>query len=263
MTGMDDAAPAPAPIRHVDAESGPAAARGFARVETWVFDLDNTLYPPHADLWPQIDARITAYLCHMFGIDGLSARALQKHWFQRSGTTLKALRDEHDIDPEEFLAFAHAIDRSTLLAAPALSDAIGALPGRKLILTNGSKRHALDTARALGIDHHFEDVFDIAAAGYVPKPERIAYERFLDRHGVDPVKAAMFEDLEKNLQAPHALGMTTVLIGQEAAWFADEPADKRPARPGDARPPHVHHVTDDLAVFLREALAGGKQAVAS
>jgi putative hydrolase of the HAD superfamily len=231
--------------RQADAAGTPAAVRGFAHVETWVFDLDNTLYPPDSSLWPQIDARITAYLCDLFGIDGLSARALQKHWFARYGTTLKALMDEYDIDPEDFLAFAHEIDRSTLTAAPALSDAIGALAGRKLILTNGSKKHALDTARALGIDHHFEDVFDIAAAGFVPKPERIAYERFLDRHGVDPLRAAMFEDLEKNLKAPHALGMTTVLVTTLGPDPHREEWEK--AQTGGS---HVDWVTSDLAAFL-------------
>jgi putative hydrolase of the HAD superfamily len=227
--------------------SSPSLRRGFARVNTWVFDLDNTLYPPHSDLWPQIDQRIALYLCEMFGIDGLSARALQKHWYSRYGTTLKALMDEYDIDAEEFLSFAHQIDRSRLEPRPLLSDAIGDLPGRKLIFTNGSRQHALDTARALGIERHFEAVFDIAEAGFEPKPRMTAYRRFLDRHGVDPQRSAMFEDLEKNLQAPHELGMTTVLVVPSGPdphredWERKQVAGR-----------HVDWVTADLPGFLAD-----------
>ena len=221
-----------------DVKDVPAAAlrARFARVETWVFDLDNTLYPQGSALWPQIDQRITLFLSHLFGIDGMSSRALQKYYYERYGTTLRGLMEDDKISPGAFLDFVHDIDRSSLLPNHTLAAAIAALPGRKLILTNGSREHALKTARQLGIDHLFEDIFDIVAAGLVPKPEASAYATFFDKHGVDPARAAMFEDIEKNLAVPHARGMATVLVvppGQAAQTRA-----------------HVDFITDDLDGFL-------------
>jgi putative hydrolase of the HAD superfamily len=184
----------------------------FSAIETWVFDLDNTLYPADSDLWPKIDARITLYLMARFGLDGLSARALHRYYYERYGTTLRGLIDEDFADPAEFLAFVHDIDRSSLAANPALALEIAALPGRKFIFTNGSRDHALRTAAQLGLEGAFEDVFDIVAGNMVPKPAASAYRAFFDRYGVDPRRAAMFEDIAKNLTAPRALGMTTTLV---------------------------------------------------
>ena len=168
-----------------------ADSRHFAHVETWVFDLDNTLYPHSSRVWPQIDQRITLYITNLFGLDGLSAQALQKYFYHKYGTTLRALIDEYDIDPTDFLDFAHDIDHTDIELNHSLGEAIQQLPGRKLILTNGSRKHAENVARKIGILDHFEDVFDIAASDFVPKPDPRAYERFLLRHGVEPeTKAA-------------------------------------------------------------------------
>jgi putative hydrolase of the HAD superfamily len=222
-------------------------ARGFAHVETWIFDLDNTLYPHEARVWPQVDARITLYIMELFGLDGMSARALQKHFYHRYGTTLRALMDEFDVDPEDFLDFAHDIDHSTIALNPALGDAIGRLPGRKLILTNGSVKHAQAVAAKLGILDHFEDVFDIVAADFVPKPDRRAYMTFLARHAVDPQRSALFEDIAKNLVEPHDLGMTTCLVVPKT------PDPFRDAFEQEAvEAPHIDHVTADLTAFLEE-----------
>ena len=225
------------------------AEKHFAHVQTWVFDLDNTLYPPNADLWPKIDQRITLFMAEMFGLDGASSRALQKYYYERYGTTLRGLMTDYAIGPDEFLAFVHDIDRSSLLPNHTLAGAILALPGRKLILTNGSRDHALKTAEALGIDKLFEDVFDIMASNLVPKPEAQAYQMFFDKHGVDPKTAAMFEDLSKNLIVPHARGMTTT-------WVVPKPGliDHRDAWENDAGAhlPHIDYVTNDLEGFLAQ-----------
>jgi putative hydrolase of the HAD superfamily len=226
---------------------GPA----FAHVDTWVFDLDNTLYPPDSALWPQIDERITAYIMELYGLDGISARALQKHFYHRHGTTLRALLDQGDADPDHFMDFVHDIDRSSLIIDHSLSAALDLLPGRKLILTNGSEKHAAETARALGILDHFEGIFDIKAAGYIPKPEPVAYEAFFRRHSVEPSRAAMFEDLVKNLKAPHEVGMKTVLI--TAKTGINDLRDDWERR--QETPAFVDYVTDDLAGFLRTAVA--------
>lgn len=226
---------------HVSAQN----ARGFGRVNTWIFDLDNTLYPHEARVWPQVDERITLYIMQKFGLDGLSARALQKYFYHRYGTTLRALIEEYDVDPYEFLDFAHDIDHSSVELNPLLGAAIEALPGRKLILTNGSRRHAENVAMKLGIFDHFEDVFDIAASDFVPKPDRRAYEKFLATHRVDPTRSAMFEDIAKNLVVPYELGMTTVLVVPKTVDpFRDAFEQEAVAAP------HIDHVTSDLAGFL-------------
>jgi putative hydrolase of the HAD superfamily len=222
-------------------------AHDFDDVNVWIFDLDNTLYPHECQLWPQVDQRITLFLVEMFGIDGMSARALQKYYYTRYGTTLKGLMDEHAISPHDFLDFAHQIDLSLVDPDPRLGQAIEALPGRKLILTNGSRQHAENVSRKLGIRDHFEEIFDIVAADFVPKPETRTYEKFLALHDVDPSRAAMFEDLAKNLVAPAALGMKTVLVLPKVVDpFREAHEQTAPEAP------YIHHRTTDLAGFLEQ-----------
>jgi putative hydrolase of the HAD superfamily len=223
----------------------------LSRIDIWVFDLDNTLYPADSDLWPKIDQRITLFLAHLFGLDGISSRALQKYYYQRYGTTLRGLMEEHGIGPDDFLDFTHDIDRSSLLPNLALATAITALPGRKLILTNGSREHALRTAEALGLETMFEDIFDIAAADFVPKPAAVTYERFFERHVVDPARAVMFEDLARNLIIPHERGMTTVLVVPKPGQMDHGDAFEITS---EAVPPHIDFVTNDLARFLNDAV---------
>jgi len=157
------------------------------------------------------------------------------------------LMEEHGLEPDQFLEIVHQIDHSPLTPNPALGAAIAKLPGRKLILTNGTRRHAEAVLRRLEIGHHFDDVFDIIAAALEPKPRPLVYQRFLARHNVDPSKAAIFEDLARNLEVPHALGMTTVLVVPAGAGVVLREEWELAGR--DA--PHVDYVTDDLAEFLR------------
>jgi putative hydrolase of the HAD superfamily len=227
---------------------GEFPAGRFAQIDTWVFDLDNTLYPPHCDLWPRIDMRITQYMCDMFGLDGMSCRALQKYYYRQYGTTMHGLIAEHGISPDRYLDFVHDIDRSDIDPDEALASAIAALPGRRLILTNGSRDHALKTAEQLGLGGLFEEVFDIVAANLVPKPEPQAYMSFFEKHGVDPARAVLFEDIERNLIVPHRHGMATVLVVPKAGG-RDHREDWEILR---ERPPHIDFVTDDLASFLTQ-----------
>ena len=189
--------------------------RRFEHVETWVFDLDNTLYPHHLNLWQQVDDRIRSFVADFLNIPKDEAFRMQKDYYRRYGTTMRGLMAEHGLDPDTYLEYVHAIDHSPLVPNPALGEALERLPGRKLILTNGTRKHADAVMRRLEVDRHFEDVFDIAAADLDPKPLPQVYERFLKRHHVDPERAAMFEDLARNLETPHALGMTTVLVVPE------------------------------------------------
>jgi putative hydrolase of the HAD superfamily len=225
--------------------------RGFSQVETWVFDLDNTLYPHHVNLWQQVDERIRDFVAAFLKVPREQAFRLQKDYYKRYGTTMRGLMTEHGLQPDDFLDYVHQIDHSPLEPNPALGRAIENLPGRKLVLTNGTRRHAAAVLERLSLDRHFDDVFDIVAAELDPKPSPQTYARFLAAHQVHPAKAAMFEDLARNLEVPHRLGMTTVLVvplRTREVFREDWELEGRDA-------PHVDHVTDDLAGFL-ERLTG-------
>jgi putative hydrolase of the HAD superfamily len=223
-----------------------ARPRRFDAVETWVFDLDNTLYPHHLNLWQQVDERIRNYIADFLKVPHEEAFRLQKDYYKRYGTSMRGLMTEHGMAPDDFLDFVHQIDHSPLEPNPALGEAIEKLAGRKLVLTNGTRNHADAVLERLALGSHFDDVFDIVAAELDPKPSPQTYDRFLARHGVDPTRAAMFEDLARNLAVPHALGMTTVLVvpeGTREVFREDWELEGRDA-------PHVDHVTDDLVAFL-------------
>jgi putative hydrolase of the HAD superfamily len=224
--------------------------RNFDKVGIWVFDLDNTLYPHHL-LWKQVDDRIGAYVAEFLKVSTDEAHRVRKDYYKRYGTTMRGLMTEHELHPDDYLEYVHQIDHSPLEPNPALGLALSRLPGRKLILTNGTRKHADAVMRRLEIHQHFEDVFDIVAAELEPKPSTVTYERFLERHAVDPAKAAMFEDLARNLEAPHALGMTTVLVvppGTREVFREDWELEGRDD-------PHVDHLTDDLSGFLERIVA--------
>jgi putative hydrolase of the HAD superfamily len=212
-----------------------------------VFDLDNTLYPHHLNLWQQVDDRIRAYVADFLKVSKDEAFRVQKDYYKRYGTTMRGLMTEHGMKPDDYLEFVHQIDHSPLTPDAGLGAALAQLPGRKLILTNGTRKHADAVMQKLALREHFEDVFDIVAADLEPKPAPQTYQRFLARHDVDPKKAAMFEDLARNLETPHALGMTTVLVVPEGTREVFREGWELEGR--DA--PFVDYVTENIAYFLR------------
>ena len=222
------------------------------QVTDWVFDLDNTLYPRECNLFAQIDTLITHYMMSVTKLEFIPARTLQKEYYRDFGTTLNGLMQRHEVDPDHFLSTVHSIDYSPVAANTALIEAIRALPGRKFILTNGDVGHARAVLGRLGpADDLFEDVFDIRAMSYRPKPLPEAYETFFQKHGIDPQRAAMFDDLEKNLVVPHNVGMRTVQVIAGADFAHDQVEAWELERTGGE---HVHHVTADLAGFLDRLL---------
>lgn len=230
----------------------PDPAAAFGHVRTWVFDLDNTLYPAHTNLFAQVDERIRDFVARLLGTSPEESQRLQRGYYKTYGTTLRGLMIEHGISPDEFLEYVHDIDHSAVAPDPALGAAIARLPGRRFIMTNGTRKHAENTARALGIGEHFEDIFDIVAAGLLPKPHRETYDAFLALHGIDPKVSAMFEDLSRNLEVPHALGMKTVLVvpqGTREVFREDWEMEGR-------EEPHVEFVTDDLGPFVARIADG-------
>ncbi|MBA8877360.1 pyrimidine 5'-nucleotidase [Phyllobacterium myrsinacearum] len=224
----------------------------FAHVTDWIFDLDNTLYPHHSNLFSQIDVKMTGYVANLLQLSHTDARQIQKQFYKDYGTTLKGLMDRYDIDPDDFLQKVHDIDYSWLVPDPALAMAIKHLPGRKFIFTNGDRGHAERAARQLGILDQFDDIFDIVAAELMPKPARQAYDRFLDLHEIDAKSSAMFEDLARNLVEPKALGMKTVLIVPHNF----EPTFSEIWERDPDYTDHVDYVTDDLASFLNAIQPG-------
>ena len=221
--------------------------QAFRHVDTWVFDLDNTLYPHHVNLWQQVDARINEFVASWLNVAHDEARRIQKDYYLRFGTTMRGMMTLHGVHEDDYLAYVHKIDHSPLEPNPAMGAAITKLPGRKLILTNGSVDHVDKVLERLGLSSHFDAVFDIIAAELEPKPAPQTYQKFLDLHQVNPARSAMFEDLARNLVVPHQLGMTTVLVvpdGTREVVREDWELEGREAS-------HVDYVTDDLTGFLQ------------
>ncbi|MBM3545179.1 MAG: pyrimidine 5'-nucleotidase [Alphaproteobacteria bacterium] len=225
----------------------------FDHVETWVFDLDNTLYPSACNLFPQIDRRMGEFIAENLGIPLEEARRLRESYYYEHGTTLSGLVQLHDVSPHDFLDYVHDIDLSAVTAAPDLVAALEALPGRKFVLTNASRKHAEAVMNRLGLERSFEDIFDIHALEYIhPKPMREAFDRFINAHGVTPSRAAMFDDLPANLETAYGIGMTTVLVD---CSLTEHPQHRAISGWTDL-PVHIHYRTDALAPFLAGIGAG-------
>jgi len=223
--------------------------RPLAEIETWIFDLDNTLYPVSCRLFNQIHARMTRFIADRLDLTAEAALVVQKTYFRQHGTTLRGLMTIDRIDPDDFLAFVHEVDLSCVPQDPVLVAALSALPGRKIVHTNGSRRHAERLLDHLGIAESFCGILDIAAAAYQPKPALAGYHELLRRHQVAPPTALMIEDMAKNLVPAAALGMTTAWVRNPVDWAAAGSG-------GD----HVHHVVDNLGRFLTDACGGeGRQ----
>jgi putative hydrolase of the HAD superfamily len=205
----------------------------FAHVNVWVFDLDNTLYPPAARLFDQIELRMTAWVQATLGVSRGEADRLRAQYWRSYGTTLAGLMAEHGVDPGPYLTDVHDIDLSVLSPDPALAARIAALPGRRLVYTNGCAPYAERVLAARGLAGLFDAVCGVEHAGFRPKPERAAFETVFAAQGVDARRAAMFEDDARNLVAPHAMGMATVHVA-----------------PAPDPHPHIAHHTADLTGFL-------------
>lgn len=224
--------------RPTAAKHAPSALRA---TETWVFDLDNTLYSGAHGLFEQIDARMKAFIAGFLDIGEEEAFRVQKSYFRDYGTTLRGLMLNHDLDPRPYLDYVHDIDISAIPPAPELDAQLARLPGRKVIFSNADLGHVERVLGRLGVADRFEAVFDIYAADFIPKPEPGIYTRLVERLAIRPERAVMVEDIARNLEPAHRLGMTTVWVRPitECAICKEEPEG-----------PHVHHVTDDLVAWL-------------
>jgi putative hydrolase of the HAD superfamily len=184
----------------------------LARIDTWIFDLDNTLYPARANLFARIDARMTRFIADLLGVDDAEAHRVQKAYFHGHGTTLAGLMTEHQVDPHAFLEYVHDIEMDVLEHDAPLAAALAKLPGRKLVFTNGDKPYALKVLDRLGLGGSFEGIHDIHAMALRPKPQPSAYAGLCAALAIDPTRAVFVEDMARNLAPAKAIGMTTVWV---------------------------------------------------
>ena len=215
----------------------------LAHVDTWIFDLDNTLYPAKADLFALMDVKMGEFIQGLLGCDAAVARETQKRYFLEHGTTLSGLMHHHGIEPGDYLAYVHDISMDRLEVDEALNSHIAALPGRRLIFTNGDADYAGRVLDRLGLGQEFEQIHDIHACQYVPKPDPSGYDALCRAHNVDPRRAAFFEDMARNLKPAKAIGMTTIWVnnGSEAGNH-------------DHHPDFIDFETDHLTPFLADIL---------
>jgi len=219
------------------------------RVDCWIFDLDNTLYPSSIDMFSQIDVLMGRFIAELLGCDETEARRVQKMYFHDHGTTLAGLMHYHAINPREFLDFVHDVDMSVLADAPRLGDRLRALPGRCLLFTNADATYAARALDALEIADCFAGMWDIHAMNYRPKPEMHAYTGLIERFAIDPSRAVFIEDSARNLPPAKALGMQTVWIDMATEW-GDRGKDTRA----------IDHEIDDIARWLDDVVAELAQA---
>jgi putative hydrolase of the HAD superfamily len=210
----------------------------FHHVRAWVFDLDNTLYPPSVRLFDQIEVRMTDFVMQTLRVDRAEANHLRQHYWKHYGTTLAGLMQEHAMDPVQYMIHVHDISFDALTPDPDLRKYINALPGRRIVHTNGSAPYAERVLAARGLSNLFDAIYGVEHADYRPKPDKVAFETVFGTDGLDPCVGAMFEDDARNLAAPHAMGMQTIHVAPKP-----EPAD------------HIKHHTDDLTEFLAQLVA--------
>ena len=201
----------------------------LSHVDTWVFDLDQTLYPAEAEVMALIEGKMTAFVARETGLPYDDAYKLQKSYLSEHGTTLAGLMAYHDVEPHRFLDEVHDVSIDGLHPDPELNALIQALPGRKLVFTNGDDRHAVRILAKLEMTDLFDGVFHLEHADWIPKPNMVTFERMMAAHHVTPTTAAFFEDSPKNLKPAHQLGMKTVLVGPKAAGNSDDFIDFRAA----------------------------------
>ena len=214
----------------------------FAHIRNWIFDLDNCLYPASAGLFELIDERMGAYIQRLLDCDPVEARRVQKYHFHTHGTTLAGLMKEHGVDPHDFLSDVHAIPLDRVQCDESLASSLDRLPGRKFVFTNGDATYARRVLGAIGVNDRFDDLHDIHASSYKPKPDPHGYELLCERFGIDPAEALLADDMAANLKPAKALGMTTIWV--------DNGSERGTHGHGDFIDYRIHSVSDWLEEIL-------------
>ena len=210
-------------------------------IKFWLFDLDNTLYSGATKVFDQVDKKMSQFISEKLNVSKEEARKIQKNYFVEYNTTLNGMIRNHKIDANEFLKFVHDIDLSFLKRDKQLEEQIKKIRGKKIIFTNGSREHAENVTKKLGIDRHFDDIFDIKSADFIPKPSLITYKKIIEKYKIEPQYSIFIEDIARNLKPAYELGMKTVWIENDEPWAAEF---------SDAG--FINYKTKKLSKFLKE-----------
>ena len=215
--------------------------KSFKLIKYWIFDLDNTLYSGKTKVFEQVDKRMSKYISDKLDVSVEEAKKIQKNYFYEYNTTLNGMIKNHKIDPDEFLEFVHDINIDFLQKDPELEKEIKKLNGKKIIFTNGSRKHALNVTRRIGIDQLFDDIFDIVDCNFIPKPSMEPYKKLVEKHKIDPKLCVFVEDIARNLKPAYEMGMKTVWIENEEPW-ASKFSDSN----------FINYRTNNLSEFLKK-----------
>jgi len=210
-------------------------------IKFWIFDLDNTLYSGNTRVFEQVDKKMTEYISKKLKVDKEEARKIQKNYFHEYNTTLNGMIKNHKINAHEFLEFVHDINIEFLQKDPELAKEIKRLDGVKIIFTNGSRKHALNVTKRLGVDQLFDDIFDIVDCNFIPKPLMEPYKKLVEKHKIDPKLCVLVEDIARNLKPAYEMGMKTVWIENNEPW-ASKFSDNN----------FINYRTSNLPEFLRK-----------
>tara|TARA_Y100000590_G_scaffold460554_1_gene620127 strand:- start:497 stop:1168 length:672 start_codon:yes stop_codon:yes gene_type:complete len=215
--------------------------KSFKSIKYWIFDLDNTLYSGKTKVFEQVDKKMSQYISNKLNISVEEARKIQKNYFYEYNTTLNGMIKNHKINPDEFLEFVHDINIDFLKKDIKLAKEIKDLPGKKIIFTNGSKKHAINVTKKIGIDQHFDHIFDIVDSDFIPKPSIEAYKKLIEKHKIDPKLSVLVEDIARNLKPAYEMGMKTIWIENDEPW-AKKFSDSQ----------FIDYRTNDLSDFLKK-----------
>ena len=215
--------------------------KALQSIKFWIFDLDNTLYSGKTKVFEQVDKKMSKYISQKLDVSIEEAKKIQKNYFHKYNTTLNGMIKNHKIDANEFLEFVHDINIDFLKKDLILNEELKKLDGKKIIFTNGSKKHALNVCKKIGIDQHFDGFFDIVDSEFIPKPAIEPYKRLVEKHKIDPKLCVLVEDIARNLKPAYEMGMKTVWIENDDPWakkFSDSS--------------FVNYKTNNLSEFLKK-----------
>jgi putative hydrolase of the HAD superfamily len=215
--------------------------KNLQKIKYWIFDLDNTLYSGKAKVFEQVDKKMSKYISEKLNVNIVEAKKIQKNYFYEYNTTLNGMINNHKIDANEFLEFVHDVDINFLKKDKLLNEELMKLDGKKIIFTNGSRKHAMNVTRRIGIEQHFDDIFDIVDSEFVPKPDIVSYKKIVEKHKIDPKLCGFIEDIARNLKPAYEMGMKTIWIENDEPWakkFSDSD--------------FINYKTNNLPEFLKK-----------
>ena len=219
----------------------------FKKIDTWIFDLDNTLYSAESGIFQQVHELMGKFVSRELGIDIKTAKTIQKKYFKQHGTTLRGLMDNHGVNPDIFLKEVHNLDYSIVKPNNKLNNELAKLKGRKIIFSNANKEHVDQILKKLNLTDMFDKIFDIKSANYIPKPEIKPYREIIEKYKIEPRKAIMFDDIAKNLVPAKNVGFTSVWIDIGYENISDNIESSKN---------YLDFKTNDLTLFLDEVNRG-------